>query len=99
MSGNNSTLRRAAAARAPSPSTAVISRGVVRRQSHRIAPRSRPAVTVAASQARAAAVRVTSPAGVRGRINPSTPTPTAAQAAIAGSSSTVRCRTERWSRS
>src|SRR5262249_54309800 len=39
------------------------------------------------------------PAGVSGSSSPSTPTPTAAHAAIAGSSSTVRCRTERWSRS
>ncbi len=55
MSGNSSTFRRAAAASCAVAEDRGQLRGVVRRQSQRIAPRSTAAVTVAASHARAAA--------------------------------------------
>ena len=92
MSGNSSSLRRAARASSPSPSTAVSSSGVVRRQSQRIAPRSTPATTVPTSHAPAAETKLTGPAGVSGSSRPSIAVPAATQAAITDSSSTVRCR-------
>ena len=99
MSGKSSSLRRIISARSPSPSTAVTSGGVTRRQTQRAAPRSSSAAADATAQATSADSGVTSPAGVCGRMSASTATPAAAQAASDGSSSTVRCRIATWSRS
>ena len=99
MSGNSSSLRRIISARSPSPRTAVTSGGVSRRQAQRAAPRSTRAAEPATTQASSAALGSTSPAGVCGRISTSIATPAAAQAASAGSSSTVRWRIATWSRS
>ena len=99
MSGKSSSLRRIISARSPSPSTAVTSGGVRRRQAQRARPRSTSTEPAATAQAPTAALGVTSPAGVWGRTRARIATPAAAQAASAGSSSTVRWRIATWSRS
>ena len=99
MSGKSSSLRRAAEASSPSPSTAVSSGGVVWRHSQRTAARSTIATTVTASHATTRTLSLTGPPGVTDKSSPSIAVPAATQAAIPDTSSMVRCRIERWSRS
>ena len=99
MSANSCALRWIASAGSPFPAIRVSSGGVQLLHSQRAVPRSSTAAPNATAQACTAVVVVRLGAGVSGRISASSPTPPNAHAAIAGSSSIVRCRTERWSRS
>ena len=99
MSGKRSTLRRAASASGPSPMISVRSGGTMFRHAILTILRRISAEPAAISQIQIALATVIDAPGMTVSRAPIAAVPVSAHIKMPGTSSTVRCRSERWSRS